>query len=873
MDWLDQALDGDGGLTLVQQPIARPDPVQRPGEVAPRHRQVAPPPRAQQTPAAAASQAAAPAVPQDFFLPNERIEKLSPAERDAYIKQRNEWFDYRQGLARETVPQPRQQAPATQAPQTAAPPQKPAQPPQAGRGDDFLFEPPSAPAPRAPAAPSQPSAGNPNAEPDATTWVGRRAQDVMGKTDKRFADLPTIAEVMLKDKTHRIAPEVGSWLVGASDKDMGGVYRNMLGDRFVRDETDANGFPIVVYRGTDGGEARAYVNKPGLDMQDVVRGAVGVAPYVGVGRLIGGAMKGASLVPKMAGQSMGAAATSVAQDAVGVASGVSDLDVDKTAEKAGIAAIGGAGGELIGAGVSALVRRFITEPKYFNRATGALTEAGEAAARQAGLDPKMLARAAAADFGKAMARTGDPAAATRQAVTNEFKVPRTQGEMAGDTQQLLREQQMVGGTYGDRARQGMTEFRKGQDESIANAVRGEIEAGKPGIAGQLAPDRAGARLGKDELGGNIRANTEAAYDVAREAEKEAWKNTPKLTATPEMLADLPGAIAARASNVMVDELTTPAAAKMAQALTRFQKGEAPAKAAEILPNSPLGDVTTMRKNLLGYVKAAATPEDKRAAGALYDAYNDSVVTAAQKAGDPAIAAQMVTARGLSRQIHEIFDGPQGTAGAKILGNVLKKSDSAEGVVNALFSAPSKSEIKGGAITALAHLKRAYDTYLEPTAAKAAWDDIRLAYWMRIVESKGGGEVAGPMALSSGIKNAINSQRSVMNMLYAPEEIAKMQRMAMLLDDIKRRNPNTSWSAIGVGALFKDAGNAVLSMIGANSIIGRTAVGTVMKPLQHQYGAAQMRAATGGGQGAAVPRLPLPSYGGIGAGIGAESQSR
>ena len=77
MDWLDQALDGDGGLTLVQQPIGRPDATQRPGEIAPR--QAAPGTTAPQMPPVqqAPAQPQQPGRSDDFLFEDGRGPRVS----------------------------------------------------------------------------------------------------------------------------------------------------------------------------------------------------------------------------------------------------------------------------------------------------------------------------------------------------------------------------------------------------------------------------------------------------------------------------------------------------------------------------------------------------------------------------------------------------------------------------------------------------------------------------------------------------------------------------------------------------------------------------------------------------------------------------
>ncbi|MBF9645462.1 hypothetical protein, partial [Streptococcus pseudopneumoniae] len=80
--------------------------------------------------------------------------------------------------------------------------------------------------------------------------------------------------------------EMWGWLTGANDQEQARVFKGILGNRFVKTEQDANGYPVVVYKGQDGQEQRAYVNKPGLDAQDVLRDVVGIAPNIGAGRLV-----------------------------------------------------------------------------------------------------------------------------------------------------------------------------------------------------------------------------------------------------------------------------------------------------------------------------------------------------------------------------------------------------------------------------------------------------------------------------------------------------------------------------------------------------------------------------------------------------------
>lgn len=731
-------------------------------------------------------------------------------------------------------------------------------------------------APLSPVAPPAPQA-NPNAEPDAPTWLGRRIQDIRGKQDPRYSNLPNIATVLQNEGGHSLGGEIASWALGASDKDMSKTYQAMLGRRYIGTEQDANGYPVIVYRGQDGKEARAYVNNPGFDAQDVLRGAYGALPFVGAGLGVNAMLKGAPLLGRAGGQAMGQAGASLAQDAGAFVTGVSDLDQAASAAKAGIAAAAGAGGEVAGAAINALVRKFITEPRLFNAAAGTLTQEGEAAAKAAGIDPAEMSKRVAQDFSKAFAKTGDADAAFRQAASNEAGIRRSAGELTGNRQQLMREQQMRMGTYGTAAREQVENFDKLQRDDVVRAVRGVSPPGaqSPTIPSQLAPGRnyqIAQGVGKAEAGENIAGNNAKALSIAKGDERATWEAVPRLKATPDTLQEMDGIIAntfQANGGVMVDDAVTPMAAKMAKELEQFKAGQVPSKAASILPDSPAGDVQMMRKRLSAIRQSAQTPEDKRAAGALYEAFLDWEVAAAEKSGDIMAASLSRIAREKTRDLHTVFDGQKGTPAARILSDVLKKADTPEQIVNALFTGPT-AEIKGGSLTAVRSLRGAYDRYLEPAAAKAAWDDIRLAYWLKMTSDKGN-EAKNPASLASAIKNMLGTQASVARELYTPAEIATMRRLAMAMDEIKRKNPNTSWSAAGIGALMRDVGNSLLTLIGWNSTLVKTAGTMAFKPVAGAYGATQAAKATGSGSGASLPALPAPSFGGYGGALGDQSQ--
>lgn len=766
---------------------------------------------------------------------------------------------------------PRPAAPRMQQPMPSAPP--PQQQAAPLDGVDLLFGTPDA----KPSAPAQAPA-DPMAEPDAKSWLGRRWQEIRGKQDPTTANLPQFLgptmERELPDASAR-GPIAAHMVLGQDDDSLAKLIGEQLGPRFRGVRKDANGYPIVSYVGQDGNPAEAYVNRPGLDMQDLARGVASAVPYVAVGGAVNALGKGLSLVPRMVAQGTTQGLTAATTDLGAAVGGLSDFDPGQTAVKAGLAAGFGAGGEAVGALTGTLWRKFVTEPGLFDKSAGTLTPRGMQEAQAAGIDPATLSRDLQQQFAQQLARTGSRDIGARSVSSAEFGIPRTQGELLQDVPALIREQQVRGGNYGEAAAQRMKEFDTSQRESINNALFGEITrpttgTTKPGIAQQIAPGRTGADYGKDSIGQAIKSNTDDAIAKAAEKEDFAWSFVPR-DITPGDGA-LP--LLKKRLNSELGSFPVPkggAAEQMANDLQAFLDGKAPEKAANWISYDPQGQVEQVRKRLSAALSGAETKTDKTAAGAMYRAFNDWMDEAATQGllngANPFDVGKIKIAKGISHEIHQVFDGQKGTAGARILSDVIKKADSAEGVINALFTGPT-SEIKGGTISALQSLKTAYDTHLAPEAAKSAWDDIRLAYFMRMVQNPKNLEAQAPgaQALQSSIANALNKQSSVVRALYTPEEIGMLRRFSAALQGIDRKNINSSWSGVSAASFARDFINATIQAFGFKSKMAGT-VGNIAgaSMAKHAYGSAAASEAISG----QLKGLPSPSFAGYGGAYGSQ----
>lgn len=156
--------------------------------------------------------------------------------------------------------------------------------------------------------------------PDMQTAAGAFAK--MGKpalpkpapnpADAPLPELPSVYSQFSQDLEN---PLGSAATLGASDAQMGDIVKKQLGDRFVRMEP-AGEYQIAVTRGPDGKEQRGYINRPGLDSEDIVRGVRGSLPYFLTGGIagVGARAAGAKLLGTAAAEGAAAAGTSVAGD-------------------------------------------------------------------------------------------------------------------------------------------------------------------------------------------------------------------------------------------------------------------------------------------------------------------------------------------------------------------------------------------------------------------------------------------------------------------------------------------------------------------------------------------------------------------------------
>lgn len=715
---------------------------------------------------------------------------------------------------------------------------------------------------------------------------------VKNKEDPNYADLPTIA-----DKMPMFHASTG-WAkaTGTDDDGLANIAKTDLGDRYIRTDRDANGFPIVVWRGDDGNEQKAYVNRPVWDWQDIDRGIQGAIPYVVTGGLAGRLANNAGMLTRMAVQGVTGAATSAGQDLAADAMGA---DRGVSASKAGFAALGGAGGEALGAWVGSILRNRAARHELVTP-EGKLSPRGAEVARRAGYDPDEINAEFARQINAEMKFAKDPFEAVSGVATDRFRIPTTLGQRTDDPAQVLLEKDMRAGTLGTTARDRIKKFDEDQTAAINTVVspnaRGSgrvVGDAEISVPARLAPKRTqwGDRSEVD-AGSSIREAFNIARETADRVEDAAWKGVSTIRPTARAFISLPTFIQ-KNMPFQITENLHPATTEMLRRLSGYMKGEAIAPPVPDILGAPRQlTLDQMRRELLGLRKAAKDPSDGQAAKSVYDAFNEWIEDAAERAllqGDANAARALREARATTRELKGLFS-PTDRRGLKApAARILDKmtdADQPEAVISAFVgSASARGALPNGAVDALKRYQQILKRF-NPDQAAEAWDDIRLAYWMRLVAGRNG-DILGPQALRSNILASLRSRPTLMNTLYTPEEQQMMTEVARALKAATYKDPNPSGTATAMRSTLANIGGGMAKVAqdrarmrrasGSGKVSGvfwSTFYGALAKHLpniieQGVFG----NAAANRALNQQVARRPLPSMGKLGAAYGAADHER
>jgi len=638
---------------------------------------------------------------------------------------------------------------------------------------------------------------------------------VVGKEDPRFGKLPSIDEPdTAADAGLQFGDLNTAKVVGFSDEQYRDIIRKQLGDRFIKEEKDANGFIVLTYRGADGQTRQAYVNKPGLDYEDVDRGVNAALPFLAAGGVAGRVTQGLPIFARATGQAVAGGAASAGQDVAAQGMG-SEQSIDPL--KAGLAAGGGFAGEYIGAIVGNLVRRWQTDKSLVD-ASGNLTALGRRLVEKEGFDPDLVQGELAKEFARLSARSNDPAEALVKAQTEQFGIPSTKAQRTKDPQLLLTEKDIRAGTLGREAKERLTDFDRTQADAIENAVRGSrrtIDAdtlaqspiNEVGVGRAIAPHRTFIDQDQAVLGEGIQEGFSKAVEKARNVENLAWRKTGNITARAGATRTLPDNVKAALSGRRIQRDLQPTSAVMIDELRAFMDGKAPqGEFSEFVGQQAVTTLDEMRRVMLGYLRNASSQNgDKALAGKIYKGFNDWLADIEANgliAGDVAGVSKMREAMDVTKYVRGLIK-PTDNMGRKTqtarLFEQIENASSGEEVVTALLGASGpKGSVTKGRVQLLSTYKKVLDQF-GGDLGKQAWNDVRLAYWLKLVQGKNG-ELLGPQAMKTAIQTAMNNQKSVFNTLYNGRERVEMRKLVDALKAITYKDPNPSGTGTAVRSL-------------------------------------------------------------------------
>lgn len=516
---------------------------------------------------------------------------------------------------------------------------------------------------------------------------------------------------------------------------------------------DDRGEPTIVLR-----DGSAYsLNRPGIDSNDIANVAGNVAAFAlpaGWATNIAKA-KNIGLAGRAGIQALMAGGTDAALQA-GVNGG--QIDPMRTAA----ATAGGAGGEVLGSGLSNLL----------SKAAGASRTLTGQNAREAnlfltdnGITPTPeLVRKLAPQMEQIMGGA-DPNAILG---AEKFGFQYTQGQRLTDParkfDQLSREErlrQTLQGRMPLEAAAQNNQARLGEAISDMGQQFGSKAATTPAEMVQGAASRLQQQAG--DLEGRISAAYAKAGDGAR------------MAVGADAVASLPARMREAARDFDLHPSITPSAARTLEQVQNATQSILGGIDGGNVKGVTLKALETQRRILNNNIQGAANPTDRAALTAMkreFDAWMDDAVDTALVSGDPASLQSLKEARALRAEYGRRFEG--GKDSDKFIAGLLDGSKTPEELLNVALGASSVSKMGGARF--INRLKVAADNDPE------VLDGLRAAHFSRLTTGKNGEPLAMGQIMRN-IKTTEYSNASVVHALYTKPQWNQIRFLASALDPL------------------------------------------------------------------------------------------
>ena len=531
-----------------------------------------------------------------------------------------------------------------------------------------------------------------------------------------------------------------------------------------------------------------YLNRSGMsarDGMDLMQDAAIAVPFAGAAAR---AVKGFGLLARTGAQGVAGGLASLTRDAQSAAAGSRQgVDLDAAA----MGAAGGAAGEVIGSGLSAVLSRFRNNPAQFVRPDGSLTDDGARMFTEAGIDAGDVTQRMGQNFAERARQTGTNTGTAREAAAAEFNIPLSRGQATGDFDQIAFEQSAQRGARGQSAGAVMREFDQGQRTAVRDAfgnfsdrvapramdVLDERQAGETVAGGlQRAAEASRENVGRlydtaRGMGASIRAD--AVQDVG-----QTVRNTLSNGANPVIIDDALTPFAARALRE-IDELSNLNIQNVAQPAPRAMGATGATNEAAEIAGVSFDGIEQVRKRINALYRQAP-PTERGAIGRVMGAFDDWFDNAADRAmlsgSDDALEA-IKKARAAYRNDRRLYGA--GRSADEDAGNAMQRllspETTAQEAANILYGTSKVGE-SGVAVRLARRIEQAVGRN------SPEFDALRRGIISRMVQNAEDAITQpGAQAMQNRISEFIGGRGSDLSrVLFTPDEIGQLRRLANVL---------------------------------------------------------------------------------------------
>ena len=544
-----------------------------------------------------------------------------------------------------------------------------------------------------------------------------------------------------------------------------------------------------------------YVNRPGASGADLYKLIADGISYLPAAR---GAKYFAGLLPRLGFALPAGFLTSLLQDQASLALGSGQ---DPSMERGLYAGLGSMFGEVLAPAARAAWNALVGNRRFFRN--GTLTDEGMEAASRAGLSPEDLPRVVGSNFAKRLREARQQGAtnpeqqAAADMATDEFGVDFTRAQRTQDPQDIQRELSVRGNVLGEKGTARMKAMDAKQEEQIIKAAD---DFQQSFVEGDRSPNMQTAAA---DIQQNIKGKQEAGLEGVRQQYKQVREidaNDPVLF-TDKGMDTLENTVTKDFNEQIqfYDPDTSVRVKKVFSDISNKLKKITTTLGDEFIadPKAPASynQFEVLRRRIVA-MRRTANADEKRQLDVIkrsMDKWLDTAVIKSIQSGDPAILEAIKKARAFHSEQQKRFSvGNNKDVAGKFIEKILAPETTPEQVTRALFG--MQQVFSGNSNAIINRIKE-----ISPEKIP----QLQELFWMRMVEpvkttklGQQGLTKDGKGRLRTTILKNLKENKTVMENLFNPEQIAKMKRFAATIDRAITPTDNPSGSGYVVGRLAR-----------------------------------------------------------------------